>query len=275
MLYYIKNITGYKYVIIGDKNIMIKSVRMQMSGMFKKKEVVLIFFVLMIFISINFFNNIMFNKDIKYITEMPDLVKKLIISDWSSFGYYMMQYYPLLVVIPTACAYLSDRDTRIQTYIQARMSSRNYWYGKMITVFLTTLVLFSLPFLIEILVSSISFSIESSGDPSGFNKIIYAIINALIFGMVSGILALFNFSVTTLPGMKYKIFAFFPIYLLFYLISILNTVIKPAYTTSYAAILKMFNSGQKNYPLYCIFLIILIFLSVIFIEIKIRRDEAV
>ncbi len=274
---------------------MIKSVRMQMSGMFKKKEVVLIFFVLMIFISINFFNNIMFNKDIKYITEMPDLVKKLIISDWSSFGYYMMQYYPLLVVIPTACAYLSDRDTRIQTYIQARMSSRNYWYGKMITVFLTTLVLFSLPFLIEILVSSISFSIESSGDPSGFNylstiedewgyflsdifiknKIIYAIINALIFGMVSGILALFNFSVTTLPGMKYKIFAFFPIYLLFYLISILNTVIKPAYTTSYAAILKMFNSGQKNYPLYCIFLIILIFLSVIFIEIKIRRDEAV
>ena len=103
----------------------------------------------------------------------------------------------------------------------------------------------------------------------------YAIINVLIFGMVSGILALFNFSVTTLPGMKYKIFAFFPIYLLFYLISILNTVIKPACTTRYTVILKMFSDGEKNYPLYCIFLIILVVLSVTLIEIKIRRDDAV
>lgn len=273
----------------------LKSIRMQMAGMVKKKEVVLIYFVLMIFAAVNFVSNIIFNNDIVYITEMPDLVKKLTLSDWSSCGYYMMQYYPLLVVIPTACAYLSDRDSRMQTYIQSRTGSRNYWYGKLITVFLTTFILFSLPFLTEILLSTISFSIKSSGDPSGFNylatienenryflsdlfiknKIIYAVVNVLIFGTVSGILALFNFSVTTLPGMKYKIFAFFPIYLLFYFISILNTIIKPDCTTNYSIILRMFSDGEKNYSLYGIFLIILVLLSVILTEVKIRRDETV
>ena len=273
----------------------IRSIRMQISSMFKKKEVILIYFVLMIFVSINFISNMMLNKDIIYITEMPDLVKKLTLSDWSLYGYYLMQYYPLLVVVPTACAYLSDRDTKIQTYIQSRTGSRNYWYGKMITVFFTTFILFSLPFFIEMILSFICFCAESSGDPSGFNylatienesryflsdifiknKLLYSIINIFIFGAVSGILALFNFSVTTLPFMKYKIFAFFPIYLMLYLISILNTAFKPAYTINYSIILRMFSDGKKNYMLYGVVLIFLVILSAFLIEIKIRRDEII
>ncbi|MFQ6930340.1 MAG: hypothetical protein ACLRR3_04565 [Eubacterium sp.] len=49
------------------------------------------------------------------------LKKMLTLSDNTMVGYFMMQYYPLLVVIPTACVYISERNSGIDTYIQSRV----------------------------------------------------------------------------------------------------------------------------------------------------------
>lgn len=269
---------------------------MHMSYMLRNKSAILISLVLLGIISINFISNLNRNNEILYVTEMFSFVKVLTLSDWTMAGYFMMQYYPLLVVIPTACVYISDRNSGINTYIQSRVGKRNYWYGKLISVFVLTLIIFIVPYLIEIVLSVICFSLKSNGDPSGIefwqsvetegqyllsnillsNRIIYAVIMAMLFGIVSAVLATFNFSITTLPIFKFKILTYFPIYILLFAISLLPKIVKLKFTVDYCFILRMFeNANAKNYPVYSVFLITLLVVSVFLIELKIKKEELV
>lgn len=243
------------------------------------------------------FHNLYQNEEVKYISQMYDPIKLLTLSDWSTIGYFMMEYYPLLVVVPTACAYLTDKKTRIKTYIVARTGCKNYWYGKVISVFLITFFIFTVPFFIELLLECICFDMQSAGEPSNIDfiqtierenlyflyqigvphKIIYAVLLTVLFGIVSGILAVFNFAVSTLPFFKYKIFTFFPVYILFYLLSVLEKGFGLGYTLNYYFILRMFNvpAMKYNFSAYFIFLIILLFISLVFIKIKTIRDDLI
>lgn len=271
--------------------------------MIRKKTVIFTFFILMAFVIVNFFVNVFQFRDVQYISQMYDPIKKLTLSNWSVSGYFMMEYYPLLVVIPTACVYLTDKSSKVKLYIESRVGKNNYWYGKAVCVFLVTFAVFTIPFLIEILLEGICFSMQSSGDPSGFewiqtiqnenqmflsglwiqNKVLYALLMTILFGVISGVLAVFNFAVTTLPFFKYKIFSFFPIYILFYFISFaekqlhISNVID--YSMNYFFILRMFH-GQTtaykyNYKVYFVFLILLLAVSFLFVRIKTKKDDII
>lgn len=273
---------------------LISSIKIQMSHIFRSKSSVFVALALLFVISVNFLQNMNRNIDSVYVTEMFDITKTLTLSDWSPVGYFFMQYYPLLIVIPTAGAYICDLNNGIDLYMRSRIGIRNYLYGKVISVFLVTLILFTIPFLIEIMLSAVCFSTQSLGDPSGFeyfqtieqdgkyflaniylnNRIIYAVIMSLLFGMVSAILATFNFTITMLPIFKFKIMTYFPIYLLFYIISIFEKVVHLKFATYYAFILRMFEvSTKKNYLVYIIFLLVLLAISIMITEIKIRKNS--
>lgn len=273
----------------------INSLRMQMSEMIRKKSVVITFFILFSFVMVNFFVNMINFSEIKYISQMYDPIKVLTLSEWSVSGYFMMEYYPLLVVVPTACAYLTDKNTRVKIYIESKTGKETYWFTKALSVFITTFFVFTIPFLTEILLEVICFSMESAGDPTGFtfiqtienenqhlfselwinNKIVYAVIMTLLFGVVSGILALFNFAISTLPFFKYKIFTFFPIYIMFYAISIFQNILKFDYTLNYFYILRMFNTELKNYVVYLVFLFVLATVSFVIIKYKSIKDDLI
>ncbi len=280
---------------------LIYSIKMQLSELFRKKTVVFTFFILLFFVLANFYQNMFHNlyqdEEVKYISQMYDPIKLLTLSDWSTIGYFMMEYYPLLVVLPTACAYLTDKNTKMKTYIVSRTGCKNYWYGKVISVFLITFFIFTVPFLMELLLECICFDMQSAGEPSNIDfiqtierenlyflyqigvphKIIYAALLTVLFGIVSGILAVFNFAVSTLPFFKYKVFTFFPVYILFYLLSVLEKRLGLGYTLNYYFILRMFNvpAMKYNFSAYFIFLIILLFISLIFIKIKTIRDDLI
>lgn len=212
-----------------------KSISMQISYMLRSKSTIFILFVLLVAISINWGLNLDRNSKTLYISEMYSFEKMLTLSDWTMVGYFMMQYYPLLIVIPTACVYIVDRNSGVSTYIQSRVGKRFYWYGKLISVFMLTLFIFTVPYFIEIILNVICFSLNSNGDPSGlafwqtietegqyflsnillYNKVIYAVIMTLLFGVVSAILATFNLAITTLPIFKIKLLTYLPIYVLF------------------------------------------------------------
>ena len=191
----------------------IKALKMQMSEMVRKKTVMFSFLVVFIFTIVNFWTNMFDFKEIKYVSQMYDIVKTLTLSEWSISGHFMMEYYPLLVVIPTACAYLTDKETRVKVYIESRVGKKIYWYSKLASVFIVTFLIFTIPFLIELAMGAMCFNIDAMGDPSGFsyiqtvewdnqylfwelwagNRFLYAIVMILLFGTVSGILAMFNF----------------------------------------------------------------------------------
>ena len=271
----------------------VKVLKMQISSMLRKKETVLTFFIVMAFMFFIFYYNMCLNYKVGNISQMRDFVKMLTLSDWTISGYFFTNFLPLLVVIPTACSYIADRDTRIKLYMEARCGKRTYWYSKLLSVFIVTFLIFTIPFLIEIIMSAICFNISSNGDPSLFgyyqtiendanyelaslyinNKILYAIVMTLIFGIICGILATFNFAVTTIPIFRFRIFTFFPIYILLYVIIFIERVAKPDFTINYMLIIRMFASGSRNYMVYGIFLVALIIASLSMINIKIRRDE--
>lgn len=273
-----------------------KSISMQISYMLRRKSTVFVLLVLLITISINFFINMKTNVGKLYVSQMYSFEKMLTLSDNTMVGYFMMQYYPLLVVIPTACVYISERNSGIDTYIQSRVGKRNYLYGKLLAVFVVIFFVFSFPYIIELICSVFSFSMKSSGDMSGDtyweimeqesqyflsgillkNRVLYATLMIFIFGMISAILAVFNLAVTTLPIFKSKILTYLPIYILFMGISMLNKFVKLKFTVDYHFILRMFEkSTEKNYPIYLIFLMSLIIVSVILIEIKVKREEII
>lgn len=272
---------------------LINSIKMQMSEMLRKKSVVFIYFALLIFVMANFISNMLGYRDVQYISQMFDPIKMLTLSDWSASGYFMMEYYPLLVVIPTSCAFLTERGTGVRVYLQSKTGNISYWYGKLISVFLTTFLVFTIPFLIEIALSAICFNLSSSGDPSNFSyyqtienesqfflskillssRFLYAITMTILFGIISGLLAVFNFSLTSLRFFKFKIFTFFPIYILFYLIETIEKFKMPEYTLNYFFILRMFNTKTKNNLLYAMFLMCLLLFSIILIGAKAKKDD--
>lgn len=268
---------------------MVKSIRMQMQEMLRKKTVVCTFFIVLAFVMVNFYMNLKKYAEIQYVSQMPDPFKLLTLSTWSPRGYFLMVYLPILIVLPTACSYITDRDTRVKIYIESRVGSKNYWYGKLISVFLTTFLVFVIPFMLEIILSCICFDCSAVGDPSNFsylqtiekenqyllsnlwlsNRVLYSVLMICLWGAVVGILAVFNFSFTTLPFFKFKVFTFFPIYILFYLIG----GIKLSFTTNYFFIMRLFDRKAKNYLVYGIFLAVLSLFSVILIHIKSRKDD--
>ena len=277
-----------------SESMLINSIKMQMSEMLRKKSVVFTYFALLIFVMANFISNMLGYRDVQYISQMFDPIKILTLSDWSASGFFMMEYYPLLVVIPTSCAFLTERSTGVRVYIQSKTGNISYWCGKLTSVFLTTFLVFTIPFLIEIALSTICFNMSSIGDPSNFqyyqtiesenqfflskillsSRVLYAITMTMLFGIISGILAVFNFSLTSLRFFKFKIFTFFPIYILLYLIETIEKFKMPEYTLNYFFILRMFNMKTKNNLLYAMFLMCLLLFSVILIGTKAKKDDA-
>lgn len=74
---------------------------------------------------------------------------------------------------------------------------------------------------------------------------------------------------------KFKIFTFFPIYLMLYIIKFIQRAVKLDYSVDYFLVLRLFNFQTKNYVVYSAFFIALILISILLINIKIKRDEII
>ncbi|MCM1400059.1 MAG: hypothetical protein NC225_11340 [Clostridium sp.] len=272
---------------------LLKSIRLQLTHILSRKEAIFTWFVLLGFVTWNFISNIMQNQNAVYVTQMYDPVKTLTLSTWSVSGYFMMSFYPLLIVIPTSTVYLNDKKSGELIYLNARYGNKKYMHGKLLGVCIATFLIFTLPFLMEIVLSGICYSTSSVGDPSNFeyiqsvedvkryfaygiftkNRFLYAVICTLSFGVISAVFAGFNYAVTTFECFKYKIFTFFPIYILFFGIRFSGNAFKCPFTTNYFFILRMFDTNDKNETVYLIFMLMLFVLSFAIIEVNGRRNK--
>ena len=269
------------------------SIKMQMLELIRRKTSVFVYIILLFSVIINFFFNMMEFREIQYVSQMFDFSKVLTLSTWSPVSYYLMEYLPILIVIPTACSCLNDRHTRIHVYIISKSGKRSYWYGKLIAVFGITFLIFTIPFVLEVGLSCLCFDLNSMGDPSGFgfhqtiesdgqyflsnlyfsNRVIYSIVCIVMFGIVAGCLAMWNVAVTSIPIFKYKIFTFFPIYILLFAITFVEKILQSTFTMNYFLILRMFESVKVNYLGVVVFLLGISAMTFLLIEYRIRKEE--
>ncbi len=276
---------------------MSKSVKMQIKTILDKKLAIIIFSVLTVMVVINFFGNLV-KYDGQPVDTLIDPMRMLMLSaadyDTASVKFIFLQFYPVLVILPAAFSYASDKTNRTDIYLITRFDKKNYYIGKFLAVFIVTFVVFSVPFIFEVILSMIGFpsgahgNFESSGlysevYISSMEKIMflgsfkvsskfYALISILLFAIISGVLASFVLAISIYVN-KYKVFLLFPVYILLYGLGALYSIIPGAQThTSHFEYFSLFDSSQKNQTWFLLIVLMVFASSVVIMLRQTRKD---
>lgn len=163
-------------------------------------------------------------------------------------------FLPILICIPGSMILYKDKKSGMDINYINRMGRKKYYFGRYISIFLTTSLAMSLPFIVEYLMATLIFhpneysgfldyqnffSLNSLQNFTSigfhelyyFNRTIYFLIVILLHGVVSGILAVFTASFINL-NFKYAVVYFLPAYV--YVFAIQRLI-------SYDFFLRMFN----------------------------------
>ena len=246
---------------------LLQSIKMQIKVLSESKLTLLTFFVLFAWVLLNFLTNV-FTYHGRDVLAMYHPMKILSLTWSGSYNFYFRQYFPLLVILPAGFAYVSDRSSKSIAFILSRVGAKNYYLGKFIAVFIVTFTVFTIPFLIEVILNCLAFPLHAIGDPSNvgtydasyqgwvksylvyklyvFSPYIYAVLFIAMVGTISGSLAVFTVAVSTFSFMKFRIFLFLPVYSFLYILAYLRDWLHLKVSTNYFYYLSMFESGPKS-----------------------------
>jgi len=271
-----------------------RSIKMQLKVIYEKKVAMIMLFLLLTLVLINYFGNVFTYQGFD-VVNMYHPMKLLTLSSYSEYGYYLMQYFPLLVVIPAGFSLYADKHSNQLIYIESRVGARDYYWGKLIVTFLVTFFVFTAPFLIEIILNLIAFPFSATGHPSNlgyyerthhlkqilFSELyirapyLYAVFFTFLFGLFSGILAVFTVAISTFR-IKFKVLLFLPVYLLLYFIGMLNQLIPTlSVFTNYFFYLSFYHhhpNASTSFYMYLIFMLFILGLSIFIMKIKMKKD---
>lgn len=268
----------------------------QTKNLLKRKEAIFTFYILLIMVLVNFLGNVLAFQG-SDVVEMYHPMKLLFLSynitNYNASGTLLLiQLYPILVVCPAGFALSKEYQLGVNVYMSSRMGIRSYKISKLLTAFLTTMLIFTIPFLLEVVLNCISFPLSAKGDLSNWGyynsffiewvhnyfmsdfylkyPFLYAITGIIIFGAVSGVLGAFTVAVSSVIKVKYNIFLFFPVVLL------LNATIifqkKGAPSILWYDFLFLFNEVKKNVVFFAMGIISLLLFIVIAGAVSSRKD---
>lgn len=270
------------------------AVTMQIKFLFSRKSTLLMYVFMYLLVFANFLLNMTryWGSDVSV---MYSGMKLLLLSDNNPLSFYFLQYYPFLVVVPAAFSYLADANSREIVFLQARIGKKNYYASKAIAAFVVTFIVFAGPLLMEVLINAVVFPAAAKGDPItvdmfvpaygemvknylffelwAWNQYVYPIVCNLLFGILSGILAVFALAVSTSRIMKFKVFVFIPVYALMYLLDTFGRLVSVDFSTYYFFYLRMNSIIPKNEWGLLLVSILILVVSVLIMTCKAERDE--
>lgn len=267
----------------------IRTTLAQTSFLLRKKEAIIVFYLLFFLVGINFVYNVREFRNMDTLI-MFQPMKLLLLS--YNLTYYrsdqtllFMQLYPFLVVIPAGFSLAEERQSGQEVYLCARLGRRKYLWSKTAAVFLSTAFVFTVPFLLEIVLNCLSFPLGAKGDLINMGYLseeyvenvnnylmtglylkspyLYAVISVLILGAVSGLLAVITIAVSSIWKVKYKVFLFLPVVLLFNATVFLSEKqLGDNISTRWYDYLLLFNNEPKNGYFLLVAVLVLLILSV-------------
>lgn len=271
---------------------LMNSIKMQLRVIWERKVATTMFVILLALVLLNYFNNVFTYKGTD-IVDMYHPMKLLTLTYYSGYSYYLMQYFPLIVVIPAAFSLYADKVSKQIIFIQSRIGARNYYLGKLIVVFVVTCFVFSVPFLIEIILNMIAFPTSATGNTFNydefqffdlikqyfltdfyiFSPFWYSVFFTLVFGVFSGILVMLTVAISTFP-IKFKVLLFLPVFLFLNLLYYFKNLF-PEIETSHFFYLTLFNP-HINSTGSLLFLSSIVFItltvSIAIISYRVRKD---
>ena len=278
----------------------IKATLTQTNFMLKQKETLVVFYVLLIQVLGNFISNVLTFQGIDII-QMYQPMKFLLLS-YNRINYnadatlLFIQLYPILVVLPAGFALCKEQQSGQEVLMIARLGQLTYNFSKLIAAFCATMIVFTMPFMIELLLNCIAFPLTATGDMTNMDiyepnyiqavhmylmsglyiqsVYIYTIIGTLFMGIVSGILASFTVAFSSIVRVKYRIILFLPVFVLLYATIYLQNIL-PSWipTIKWYDYLLLFNDEPKSYLFLLTELLALVFFSFITILLSSRKEQ--
>jgi len=278
----------------------IKATLTQTNFMLKQKETLVVFYVLLIQVLGNFISNVLTFQGIDIIQMYQPM--KLLLLSYNRINYnadatlLFIQLYPILVVFPAGFALCKEQQSGQEVLMIARLGQLRYNFSKLIAAFCTTMIIFTMPFMIELLLNCIAFPLTATGDMTNMDiyesnyiqavhrylmsglyiqsVYIYTIIGTLFMGIVSGILASFTVAFSSIVRVKYRIILFLPVFVLLYATIYLQNIL-PSWipTIKWYDYLLLFNDEPKSYLFLITGLLALVFFSFIAILLSSRKEQ--
>lgn len=264
---------------------LIKSIFSQCKIIYKQKLFIITILIIYSFIIINYIRNIrqFYGADISAIIHP---MKMTLLNTYGKMGFYFMQYIPLILVLPASFSFMNDKSNDTKVYLSAKFGAKNYYYGKIIAVFIMTFLAFSIPLIFEYVLNIVSFPIQAIGDRCNlptfdstyqqmetrylfselwkYNPYIYFFVFIMMFSFVMASFSSFVVSITMLPIVKFKILAFLPAYCVFTLSNAFDSIL--GIRMNYQDYLMAFDSGEKITSLYMIISLLLLLISIMIVR---------
>ncbi len=274
---------------------LIRSIKMQYKIIVENKNYYVMFLAIFGYMLVNFFYNV-FKYAGRDLVDMYHPMRLLLLANGGPYFYFFMLIYPIIVIIPASFSYINDQDVNEQIYIQSKTGIKNYYFGKLLATFLATFFIFTIPFLVEIILNSIAFPNDATGLLSNmsiyantelesihrlllpelytYSVVLYVIILTVIWGIVSGVIASFALAISIVITFKYKAFLFLPVYLLAYVLNAIQYILPQIdKTTFYFFYFDIFDTTRKSTMGYIISILIIAVSSIFLVMYKSNKDS--
>lgn len=265
--------------------LLLKTTLLQIDMLLKKKNAIITFMVLLALVLVNYIVNI-FEFLGRDVVSMYHPMKMLSLSYNkiyynSSIALILTTIFPLLVNIPAGLSLSVEVQNRTRLIITSRIGNSNYIWSRLISSIVTTFIVFSSPFLIEIALNCIAFPLDAKGDfwnlsvydPQMINNInayqlsdlyifspyLYASVLTILFGIFAGILAGFTTIFSALFPMKFRVLLLLPIFLLLEL----SVYLEDSLHTSWFNYILFFNDNTRNAVVFFIFIGVIVICTIL------------
>lgn len=222
----------------------------QTSFLLRKKGALAAFYVLLLMVLANFIGNVVEFQGLDVI-QMYHPMKILLLS-YNRVNYsadmtiLLTQLFPILVSCPAGFSLAREYQLGMDVMLVSRLGQRRYRMGRLLAAFLATFIVFTVPFLLEILLNCLSFPLNATGDMTNWGyydsayriavgnyfwprlfasaPYLYAVLGTLLFGAAAGILGAFTLAVSSVIKVKYRVFLFLPVFFLLNLSNLLGAM---------------------------------------------------
>ena len=176
----------------------------------------------------------------------------------------LVQLVPLLICIPAALSLAKEQHTGASVLMASRLGGRTYLLSKVTAVFVVTALVFSLPFLLEIVLNCVSFPLKATGDLANLkiyepeyiestknfllypvyrvSPYLYAVVGTIRFGLVMGLLAAATLTLSALVRVKFRVLLLLPPFLLLQL----STYLSQYFDVHWANYVTLFHGEARN-----------------------------
>lgn len=273
---------------------MLRSITTMVKVHCERKTYLFIYVCMLTIVGINFYSSIKENRGIS-VYQMNNPISFLFLSILKEYGYYFLQNIPLVFAFPAAFGFFNDISCREIIYLQSRLGKRKYIYSRLISNYIATFIVFAVPMMLELLLTYIIYPKNIFGDGINswdfeaydfrvrqymfynvwkINKYLYAMLMIILVASFIAIIAMFAESISFVCDFRYKLMLIMPIYFLLSIVSYFRVLFKLKHSTNYFDYMQML-MNYENFRIIFLFMAVIVAVTLVLAEIKIRKDEVI